>query len=233
MPSLWKRITFSVASALCIGSVVLLVVALSTERWVTGRIMCKTGVEIVNASNPELDQFIGSIYYGLFQGGKTKRCGLGDRRSKINIFPKLVQTLNGGLHMMVILFLLVAVGFALVSLSFCIYNARKVPYQSIKGHKGLYLWNFIAALFGALGILCFLAAVRHHSLTERVANFRENLFVLLVLDDSLDWSFWLGVGSIATHFAVCGVVAMSRIKLPKPEIKKPEEPTVSAVDLLY
>uniref|UniRef100_A0A3B4GBP2 Clarin 2 n=2 Tax=Haplochromini TaxID=319058 RepID=A0A3B4GBP2_9CICH len=231
MPSLWKRITFSVASALCIGSVVLLVVALSTERWVTGRILCKTGVEIVNASNPELDQFIGSIYYGLFQGGKTKRCGLGDRRSKI-YFPKLVRTLNGGLHMMVILFLLVAVGFALVSLSFCIYNARKVPYQSIKGHKGLYLWNFIA-LFGALGVLCFLAAVRHHSLTERVANFREHLFVLVVLDDSLDWSFWLGVGSIATHFAVCGVVAMSRIKLPKPEIKKPEEPTVSAVDLLY
>lgn len=60
------------------------------------------------------------------------------------VFPNLVKTLNGGLHMMVILFLLVAVGFALVSLSFCIYNARKVPYQSIKGHKGLYLWNFIA-----------------------------------------------------------------------------------------
>lgn len=192
--------------------------------------------------------------------------------------------MNGGLHMMVILFLLVAVGFALVSLSFCIYNARKVPYQSIKGHKGLYLWNFIAgmwgqfvcipsitcplslhlsllssissspcgfhssprifglshfppllfpALFGALGVLCFLAAVRHHRLTERVANYRENLFVLVVVDDSLDWSFWLGVGSITTHFAVCGVVAMSRIKLPKPEIKKPEAPTVSAVDLLY
>ncbi|MEQ2227851.1 hypothetical protein ILYODFUR_002631, partial [Ilyodon furcidens] len=144
MPSLWKRITFSVASALCLGSVVLLVVALSTERWVIGRILCKTGVDIVNASSPELDQFIGDIYYGLFQGGKTKRCGLGNRRSKIYIFPKLVRTLNGGLHMMVILFLLVAVGFALVSLSFCIYNARKVPYQSIKGHKGLYLWNFIA-----------------------------------------------------------------------------------------
>ncbi|KAK5604597.1 hypothetical protein CRENBAI_014748 [Crenichthys baileyi] len=220
MPSLWKRITFSVASALCLGSVVLLVVALSTERWVIGRILCKTGVDIVNASSPELDQFIGDIYYGLFKGGKTKRCGLGNRRSKIYIFPKLVRTLNGGLHMMAILFLLVAVGFALVSLSFCIYNARKVPYQSIKGHKGLYLWNFIAA-------------VKHHHLTERVANYRENLFVLEVLEDTLDWSFWLGVGSIVTHFAVCGVVSMSRIKLPKPEIKKPEEPTVSALDLLY
>ncbi|XP_041839473.1 clarin-2 [Melanotaenia boesemani] len=233
MPSLWKRIIFSVASLLCVGSVILLVVALSTERWVTGRILCKTGADIVNASHPELDQFIGHIYYGLFQGGKTKKCGLGNRRSKIYIFPKLVRTLNGGLHMMVILFLLVAVGFALVSLSFSIYNARKVPYQSIKGHKGLYLWNFIAALFGALGVLCFLAAVRHHNLTEHVANYQENLFVLVVLDDTLDWSFWLGVGSIATHFAVCGVVAMSRIKLPKPEVKKPEEPTISALDLLY
>ncbi len=68
---------------LCVGSVGLLVVALSTERWVTGRILCQTGVEIVNASHPELEQFIGDIYYGLFQGGKSKKCGLGKRRSKI------------------------------------------------------------------------------------------------------------------------------------------------------
>lgn len=50
--------------------------------------------------------------------------------------------------MMVILFLFMAIGFALVSLSFSIYNARKVPYQSIKGHKGLYLWNIIAGTRG-------------------------------------------------------------------------------------
>ena len=83
MPALWKRITFSVASVLCIASVTLLVVALASERWVTGRILCKTGVDLVNASNPELTQFTGDIYYGLFQGGKTYRCGLGSRRSKI------------------------------------------------------------------------------------------------------------------------------------------------------
>lgn len=75
--------------------------------------------------------------------------------------------------------------------------------------------------------------MRHHRLTERVANFRENLFVLVVLEDRLDWSFWLGFGSVATHFAICGVVALSRAKLPKPEVKKPEEPTISSLDLLY
>lgn len=175
----------------------------------------------------------------------------------VTVFPKLVRTLNGGLHMMVIFFLLAAIGFAVVSLSFSIYNARRVPYQSIKGHKGLYLWNLIAgmklgithsclfpkrsliishyfaALFGSLGVLCFLAAMRHHGLTERVANYDEKLFILVVLSDSLDWSFWLGVGSVVTHVAVCGIVAMSRIKLPKPEMKKPEEPTIAALDLLY
>lgn len=99
MPSLWKRITFSVASVLCVGSVVLLVVALSTERWVTGRILCKTGAEIVNASHPELEQFIGDVYFGLFRGGKNKRCGLGSRRSNIYskkdlcIYPAHVQVI--------------------------------------------------------------------------------------------------------------------------------------------
>ncbi|KAM6972286.1 clarin-2 [Aplochiton taeniatus] len=233
MPSLWKRITFSFASVLCIASVTLLVVALATERWVRGRILCKTGADIVNASDPELGQFTGDIYFGLFQGGKTRRCGLGSRSSKIYMFPGLMKTLNSGLHMMVILFLLGAIGFALVSLSFCIYNARRVPYQSIKGHKGLYLWNFIAALLGSLGLLCFLAALRCHSLTERVANYQESFFHLAVLDDGLDWSFWLAVASVSTHAAICGVVAMSRIKMPERQSKKPEEPTITPLDLLY
>lgn len=110
-----------------------------------------------------------------------------------------------------------------------------LPFLSQYAFFPLSLTSFFPppALFGALGVLCFLAAMRHHNLTERVANYQENLFVLVVLDDALDWSFWLGVGSIATHFAVCGVVAMSRIKLPKSEMKKPEEPTISALDLLY
>lgn len=83
MPTVWKRIVFSVGSILSIGSVVLLVVALSTERWITATILCQTGVDLVNASNPELEQFTGDMYYGLFQGSKTRKCGLGSRRFRI------------------------------------------------------------------------------------------------------------------------------------------------------
>ncbi|XP_051992887.1 clarin-2 [Xyrauchen texanus] len=231
MPTLWKRIVFSFASILNIGSVVLLVVALSTERWITGTILCQTGVDLVNASNPELEQFTGYIYYGLFQGGKTRKCGLGTRRSKIYMFPKLIKKINGGLHMIIILFIFIAIGFAVVSLAFCIYNARKVPYQSIKGPLGLYLWNFIAG--NAMGFACFLASVQCHRLTEHVANYRESLFSLVVIEESLGFSFWLCVASAITHGVNILVVASSKIHLPKIQTKKPEEPTATGEDFLY
>ncbi|XP_067261486.1 clarin-2 isoform X2 [Chanodichthys erythropterus] len=231
MPTLWKQIVFSFASILSIGSVVLLVVALSTERWVTGTTLCQTGVDLVNASNPELEQFTGHIYYGLFQGGKTRRCGLGIRRSKIYIFPKLIKKINSGLHMIIIFFLLIAIGFAVVSLAFCIYNARKVPYQSIKGPFGLYIWNFIAG--NAMGFACFLAAIQCHRLTEHVANYRESLFTLVIREENLGFSFWLCVASSVTHGANILVVASSKIHLPKIQTKKPEEPSATGEDFLY
>ncbi|XP_066518417.1 clarin-2 [Hoplias malabaricus] len=233
MLSVWKRIVFSLGSVLSLGSAALLVVALCTERWVTGTILCQTGVDLVNASSPELSLFTGDIYYGLFQGGKTRKCGLGSRRQKIYIFPRLIRKVNGGLHMIIIFFHFIAIGFALVSLAFCIYNARKVPYQSIKGPLGLYLWNFIAALFSCLGFASFIAAVRCHRLTENVANFHETLFHLVVLEEKLGFSFWLCVASAVTHGANILVVASSRIHLPKIQTKKPEQPTITGDDLLY
>ncbi|KAL2097441.1 hypothetical protein ACEWY4_006648 [Coilia grayii] len=233
MLSLWKKIVFSFGSILCITSAVVLVVALASESWLIGTIRCKTGVDLVNASATELVQFTGDIYFGLFQGGKTRKCGLGSRHSKIYIFPKLVKTLNEGLHAAVILFIFVAIGFAFVSLAFCIYNARKVPYQSIKGPFGLYFWNFIAGVFGALASLCFLASVCHHNLTERVANYKESFFQFVVVTEDFGWSFWLCVASAGLHGANILVVAMSYIHLPKIQTTKPEEPTATGDDLLY
>ncbi|KAK2908736.1 hypothetical protein Q8A67_004573 [Cirrhinus molitorella] len=160
MPTLWKQIVFSFASILSIGSVVLLVVALSTERWITGTTLCQTGVDLVNASSPELEQFTGHIYYGLFQGGKTRRCGLGIRRSKIY-------------------------------------------------------------------------TIQCHRLTEHVANYRESLFTLVIVEENLGFSFWLCVASAVTHGANILVVASSKIHLPKIQTKKPEEPTATGDDFLY
>lgn len=82
MPGCFKKTLFALASLISFVSSILIVVAMGTPKWVTGKILCKTGADLVNATDPELVKFIGEIYYGLFRGGKIRQCGLGGRRSK-------------------------------------------------------------------------------------------------------------------------------------------------------
>lgn len=84
----------------------------------------------------------------------------------------------------------------------------------------------------ALAIGSFMAAVKFHDLTERIANFQEKLFQFVVLEEQYEESFWICVASASAHAANLVVVAISHI--PLPEIKtKIEEATVTAEDILY
>ncbi|XP_075705500.1 clarin-2 [Rhinoderma darwinii] len=232
MPGCFKKTIFSLASALSFVSFLLIIVAMATQKWMTGKTLCQTGVDLVNASDPELVKFIGDIYYGLFQGGKVRQCGLGKRRFTFKIFPDMVKTLNTALHVIIILFLCAAISFALISFGFCIYNALRVPYRSIKGPAGICLWNFIAGLFIVFAVTSFIAAVQLHRLTERIANFRENVFRIVILEEHYEDSFWLCVASGATHAFNMLLMAASTIRLPKFKTKT-EEANVTAEDIMY
>ncbi|OCT96739.1 clarin-2 [Xenopus laevis] len=232
MPGCFKKILFSLASVVSFVSFLLIVISMGTQKWVTGKILCQTGVDLVNASDPELVKFIGDIYYGLFQGGKVRQCGLGKRRFKFSIFPHMVKKLNTSLHVFIILFLCSAIAFALISFGFCIYNAIKVPYRSIKGPAGICLWNLIAGLFIVFAVSSFIAAMKLHSLTERIANFRENVFTIVILEEHYEDSFWLCVASGATHAFNMLLMAMSNIRLPKFKTKT-QEANVTAEDIMY
>ncbi|XP_068123756.1 clarin-2 [Hyperolius riggenbachi] len=232
MPGCFKKTIFSFAAAGSFVSFVLILVAMATQKWMTGKILCQTGVDLVNASDPELVKFVGDIYYGLFQGGKVRQCGLGKRTFTFQVFPDLVKELNGALHVFIILFLCTAISFALISLGFCIYNALKVPYRSIKGPAGICLWNFIAGLFIVFAVTSFIAAVQLHRLTERIANFRENVFRIVILEEHYEDSFWICVASGATHAVNMLLMAATAIRLPKFKTKT-EEANVTAEDIMY
>ncbi|XP_030048466.1 clarin-2 [Microcaecilia unicolor] len=232
MPGCFKKTLFCIASAVSVISFLLIFVAMSSQKWMTGKILCKTGVDLVNASDPELVKFIGSIYYGLFQGGKTRHCGLGGRWSKFTVFPHLVKKLNTALHVVIVLFLCTAMSFDLVSFGFCIHNIIKVPYRAIKGPAGVCLWNLLAGFFAVLGVTSFIAAVKLHRLTERVANFRENVFKFVILEEQYQFSFWLCVASAGTPAVNMLLMAASTIHLPKFKTKT-EEANVTAEDIMY
>lgn len=70
----------------------------------------------------------------------------------------MVKKLNTGLHVMIIIFLCVAIFFSLVSFGFSILNAIKVPYRAINGPAGACLWNFLAGkvIFQCFSLVTFI-----------------------------------------------------------------------------
>lgn len=232
MPGWFKKVWYGLASLLSFSSFILIIVALAMPHWLSGKILCQTGVDLVNATDPELVKFIGDIYYGLFRGCKVRQCGLGGRQSQFTVFPHLVKELNAGLHVTILLLLFLALPLALVSMGFAILNMIQVPYKAVNGPGGICLWNVLAGGVVALAITSFMAAVKYHNLTERIANFQEKLFRFVVVDEQYEKSFWICVASASAHAANLVAVAISQI--PLPEIKtKIEEATVTAEDILY
>ncbi|XP_008684028.1 clarin-2 [Ursus maritimus] len=232
MPGWFKKAWYGLASLLSFSSFILIVVAVAAPHWLSGKILCQTGVDLVNATDPELVKFIGDIYYGLFQGCKVRQCGLGGRQSQFKIFPHLVKELNAGLHVTILLLLFLALALALVSMGFAILNMIQVPYRAVNGPGGICLWNVLAGGVVALAITSFMAAVKFHNPTERIANFQERLFRFVVVEERYEESFWICVASASAHAANLVIVAISQI--PLPEIKtKIEEATVTAEDILY
>ncbi|XP_006743268.1 clarin-2 [Leptonychotes weddellii] len=232
MPGWFKKVWYGLSSLLSFSSFILIIIALAAPHWLSGKILCQTGVDLVNATDPELVKFIGDIYYGLFRGCKVRQCGLGGRQSQFTIFPHLVKELNAGLHVTILLLLFLALALALVSMGFAILNMIQVPYRAVNGPGGICLWNVLAGGVMALAITSFMAAVKFHDLTERIANFQEKLFRFVVVEERYEESFWICVASASAHTANLVVVAISQI--PLPEIKtKIEEATVTAEDILY
>ncbi|XP_004681448.1 PREDICTED: clarin-2 [Condylura cristata] len=232
MPGWFKKTWYGLASVLSFSSFVLIIAALVVPHWLSGKILCQTGADLVNATDPELVKFIGDIYYGLFRGCKVRQCGLGGRRTQFTIFPHLVRELNTGLHVTTLLLLLLALALALASMGFAILNLIQVPYRAVNGPGGICLWNVLAGGVVALAIASFMAAVRWHDLTERIANFQERLFRLVVVEEQYEESFWICVASASAHAANLVVVAISQIPLPEIQTKV-EEATVTAEDILY
>ncbi|XP_063166609.1 clarin-2 [Candoia aspera] len=232
MPSCFQKTFFSISAVLSFASFILILVAMGTQKWMTGKILCKTGAELVNATDPELVKFMGEIYYGLFGGRKMRQCGLGGRPSQFKMFPHLVKKVNTTLHVMIILFLSLAFSFALVSCGFCILNLLKVPFRAIHGPAGIALWNLLAGGCTTLAVAAFVAAVKLHRLTERIANFRENGFHFLILEEEYMPSFWLCVASATIHGLNLGIVALSAVHFPTPKTKT-EAANVTAEDIMY
>lgn len=79
MPAQQKKVVFCIAGVFSFACALAIAAAIGTQLWIQGKILCKTGALLVNATGQELDKFIGEIQYGLFYGERVRQCGLGGR----------------------------------------------------------------------------------------------------------------------------------------------------------
>ncbi|KAM3616358.1 uncharacterized protein V6R79_016665 [Siganus canaliculatus] len=84
MPVRQKQLVFSLCGLFGFCCALAAAVATGLPSWVSGTVLCRTGAELVNATGPELDKFLGAVDYGLFHGQRVKQCGLGGRPSRFS-----------------------------------------------------------------------------------------------------------------------------------------------------
>ncbi|XP_058043097.1 clarin-1 isoform X1 [Ahaetulla prasina] len=232
MPAQQKKVVFCIAGVFSFACALAIAAAIGTQLWIQGKILCKTGALLVNATGQELDKFIGEIQYGLFYGERVRQCGLGGRPFQFSFFPELFKIMPASIHVSVILFCLALFVFALIGTGFFMYNAFGNPYETLHGPLGLYLWSFISVSCGFLILILFSSEVKIHHLSEKIANYKEGSFIFKTHSEQFAKSFWIILVCSLVHFMNILLIRLAGFEFPFSKSKNSETPN-GAIDLMY
>uniref|UniRef100_UPI0009B43F1A clarin-1 n=1 Tax=Monopterus albus TaxID=43700 RepID=UPI0009B43F1A len=227
-----KQLLFSVSGFVGFSCALTAAVATGLPFWINGTMLCRTGAELVNATGPELNKFLGELSYGLFQGERVKQCGLGGRPSRFSVIPDLLSAVPAGVHVTVIFFCGAVILLSSVASGFFFFNAFGRPYKTLQGPMGLYLWTSICCVCSCLVMILFASEVKLHHLSERIANFNEVNFVFQTYKERYDRSFWLFFLVFLLHGVNVLLIRLAGIQFPFQESKELEL-TGGAADLMY
>ncbi|XP_070609549.1 clarin-1 isoform X1 [Erythrolamprus reginae] len=232
MPAQQKKVVFCIAGVFSFACALAIAAAIGTQLWIQGKILCKTGALLVNATGHELDKFIGEIQYGLFYGERVRQCGLGGRPFQFSFFPELFKIMPASIHVSVILFCLALFVFALIATGFFMYNAFGNPYETLHGPLGLYLWSFISVSCGFLILILFSSEVKIHHLSEKIANYKEGSFIFKTHSEHFAKSFWIILVCSLVHIMNILLIRLAGFEFPFSKSKNSEAPN-GAVDIMY
>ncbi|KAM4772061.1 clarin-1 [Rhinophrynus dorsalis] len=232
MPKLQQKIIFCLAGVLSFSCALGIAAALGTQLWIKGTILCKTGAMLVNATGEELEKFIGHIQYGLFYGERVKQCGLGGRPTKFSFFPDLLNVIPASMHVSVVIFCTALIVLALVGTGFFMFNAFGKPYETLHGPIGLYLWSFISCSCGCLVLILFSSEVKMHSLSEKIANYKEGGFIFKTQSERFQDSFWIVLVCTLVHVFNILLIRLAGFDFPFSK-SKDLDTSSGAIDLMY
>ncbi|KAM8924863.1 clarin-3 isoform 2-T2 [Pelodytes ibericus] len=199
MPSRQKVLLFFSGFALSIGSFAIICTSLGTQNWTSSAVSFDGG----NYSGQA------NIVYGLFQMTHIKKITVGTGLStQLALFNVLDQTnSNKIIHIVVILFLVVALLCAFLgSVTTCL-NSVSNPYLTYLGPLGVYIWTSINGIAILLVMILFASNTELNKMPKYLAE---------KLDSSSDeylkskitygYSYWLLLLSICLNTGTIAVI---------------------------
>ncbi|XP_030841430.1 uncharacterized protein LOC100891878 [Strongylocentrotus purpuratus] len=143
-----------------------------------------------SVNDPPNDPFSGLVTFGVIYGHKQFNYGFGARdRETFIVFQEYDGVFNTSYVIVCLVFMIIIVIFACFSLVYGVINARMVPIEMINGRPGLYLWNGIGLLSGAISTIIYAVLyaneIQYEALSQEARDDMYNTHRVI-----LGYSFW-------------------------------------------
>jgi len=253
---LWKRVLIFATFILFSCGIALISTALATDRWFSARPTFNSsslssivdenrGSSVIDDSTTtSLNRFRqGSVvnnenlvHGGLFNGIRMLDFGLGVRSTSFTVRDELRNGdsfMSMGLWVTVILFAVLALLWGVVGIVFALINTVIVPYETITGPLGLYLWSSLAVLCTFISILLFV--VQYYTSIFYDVLLKEQSSVGYTSSGSaqFDYSFWMMLGALGAFAANILLLLLSGLETKTKYASNEKETTVDNGVLMY
>ncbi|NXT57767.1 CLRN3 protein, partial [Pluvianellus socialis] len=183
MPSRKKSAMFASAFLTCVGSFVIICVALATQNWISSNVHFSG-----TSSNATV-----TVTYGLFSGTCRQYvdAGLMFPEENFQVAAKLGNTKAKGTITAIIVILILGLLTSLLSSGFTCTNAVSNPYQTFLGPIGVYTWNSLCGIFILIAMILFPVNIEENGLSTELARGCYSLPTHVKSEHTYGYSYWI------------------------------------------
>lgn len=248
---LWKRVLIFATFILFSCGIALISTALATDYWFSAKPVFNTSLALATFDNRLSDDESSStisplrsitlnneisVHSGLFNGVRMLDFGLGVRSTSFTVRDEVrsgESFMSLGLWVTIILFAVLALLWGVVGIVFSLINTVIVPYETITGPVGLYLWSSLAVLCTFISILLYV--VQYYTTIFYDVLLKEHTSVGYTSTGltRFDYSFWMMLGALGAFAANILLLLLSGLETKTKYASDEKEATVDNGVLMY
>jgi len=249
---LWKRVLIFATFVLFSCGIALISTALATDYWFSAKPVFNSSLAMAAFENRQTEELLAastltpqhpialnseiSVHSGLFNGVRMLDFGLGIRSTSFSVRDEVrsgESFMSLGLWVTIILFAVLALLWGVVGIVFALINTVIVPYETITGPLGLYLWSSLAVLCTFISILLFVIQYYTTIFYDVLLKEQTNVGYSSNGLARFDYSFWMMLGALGAFAANIFLLLLSGLETKTKYASDEKETPVDNGVLMY